>query len=141
MTKEEKDAMRNPEHKPFMDLPASVQALMRANTNKLVRLRKNGNWTPCLGYTYFGAGCIFAVDETIQIEKSYDVYVVFCGSDGIYKVSMPFGARGDKSVRYLTTVACMRSFAGIRYRDSDIWRGVVDTVEYGVPLQVRFLSK
>lgn len=139
MTKQQKQMMRNPEHKPLMDLPPEVQSLMRSNGEHLLRLRGNGVWQPCKGYTYFGDGYIFKVDMGAPAENEVKELPVFCGKDGIWKVTIPtpFPLR-PVSVRYLVTCTGMRNFAGILYEGSSEVRSVLDTVTYGNPRAVLF---
>lgn len=140
MNAQEKKLMENPEHKPLMDLPPVIQQLMRANIPHLLIMQCDGNWASVLVATGLERGCIYAVASTALVDPppvQYKQYPLFCGSDRIYKVVLTQPNSDSKGVYHLLTVTGMAEFAGIRYKGSQEWKTVLDTVTNGEPVEVR----
>lgn len=144
MNAAEKEMMKNPEHKPLMDLPPVIQHLMQANVGNLMRLMVDGVWVSLgkIDDTPLARGCIYAVNNSAPLTPPpppvYKQYPVFCGSDRIYKVNMTQPNNDNTRIYHLHTVTGMAEFGGIRYEGSLEWRPMLDTVTWGRPAEVRF---
>lgn len=129
MTKGEKEMMLNPDRRIFDDLPVGVRKLMREHIGELQALSSGGNWCAAVRPAPLCAGTVYRIDPDSETEPKYVGYPVEpCG--------VVYGTRGYP----LSYATSMVDFAGIRYAGSDEWLGVVDTVKYGVPEQVRFVK-
>lgn len=142
MNEAEKILMLNTERRLLMDLPPVVQHLMQGNIQHLSVLTTSGLWCACDEslplsqwriYTTSTSACI---DPPVPVQ--YKQYPVFAGSaDRIYKADLTQPNSDSKRIYHLTTAIGMAEFGGIRYMGSQEWRSTLNTMEYGVPVEVR----
>lgn len=144
MTRGEKAMMENPGRCIFANLPPDVQHAMRRNKHNLQALTPDGGWFGTAGGINGNLrdGMVYRVIPGAEADPEYTVVpVTIIGRNPATYVFNPNleGVIGLGGNLLLTYAICAVGFAGIRYRGSTEWRGVLDTVAYGEPEEVRFV--
>lgn len=116
--------------------PSFKELFRRANSlEHLQRYVGDGLWKNHSGAECLLGQAVYRIHPCTPPEPQYKIHKI--GSSGTAYVYVEEGNGSNKQVY----AAIGRvDFAGIQYEGSDEWRGVLDTVRFGVPSYIRFLK-
>lgn len=139
MTKLEKEMCENKDWVCFAKLTDAQRAIIaKTPENQLQYLHIDGSWkgwiNPSFAPTVTHNGAIYRINPEVKVECEYLEYQIYQRQTTCFGLCWSFGPDMELLMNGLMRV----NFAGIRYQDSPVWRGVLNPVEYGVPVAVRF---